>query len=296
MSPHLVAILQTLAVVLASAFVSVLAKLALRSVPAFTFVWLQIAIGGAVLTAFTLAVGRPPWPRLDRRGWLLLVAIGIGNFSLVRVLFLAALARLPATTFSYLVNFVGLVTMAASALLLREVPTRRQGVGAVVALGGLRLFFEVLPAPEARLGVAMLAAGILALALTNVATRHLLAVSGGALSTRSLSTLSLWIGGLPLVLGGLIFDRALPTDPALWAIVALNGVVSIAVGLTVWNHVLRTLRAYEASLLAASGVVFTALFAVPLLGEALGLRQALGIAVVLVGLGLVAHPGRPRPA
>jgi drug/metabolite transporter (DMT)-like permease len=294
-SPRLVAILQTLVVVLATAFVSVLAKLALRSVPAFTFVWLQIAIGGAALTAFTLAVGRPSWPRLDRRGWLLLVAIGIGNFSLVRVLFLAALARLPATTFSYLVNFVGLVTMAASALLLREVPTRRQGVGAVVALAGLRLFFEVLPAPEARLGVAMLAAGILALALTNVATRHLLAVSGGALSTRSLSTLCLWIGGVPLVLGGLVFDREVPTDPSLWGIIALNGVVSIAVGLTVWNHVLRTLRAYEASLLASSGVVFTALFAVPLLGEQLGLRQALGIAVVLVGLGLVAQPARPRP-
>lgn len=72
-----------------------------------------------------------------------------------------------------------------------------------------------------------------------------------------------------------------------WAIVALNGVVGVALTLAVFNRVLRTLRSYEASLLASSGVIYTALFAVPILGEALGLHQLAGIALMLVGLALV---------
>jgi hypothetical protein len=53
---RIIAITQTLTALLASAFVGVLAKLALRDVPPFTFVWLQIAIGGSLLTLDTF-----PW-------------------------------------------------------------------------------------------------------------------------------------------------------------------------------------------------------------------------------------------
>ena len=48
-----IAIAQTLMVILSSALVGVLAKLALRDVPPFTFVWLQIALGGSLLTVYT---------------------------------------------------------------------------------------------------------------------------------------------------------------------------------------------------------------------------------------------------
>ena len=72
-----------------------------------------------------------------------------------------------------------------------------------------------------------------------------------------------------------------------WTIIALAGIFSIAVGLTVFNHVLRTLRSYEASILASAGVIYVALFAVPILGERLALHQVAGIAMMLAGLALV---------
>ena len=53
MNRRIIAMAQTLTVLLASAFVGVLAKLALRDVPPFTFVWLQIAIGESLLTLYT---------------------------------------------------------------------------------------------------------------------------------------------------------------------------------------------------------------------------------------------------
>jgi hypothetical protein len=53
MNRRLIALARTLTVLLVSALVGVLAKLALRDVPSFTFVWLQIAIGGSLLTLYT---------------------------------------------------------------------------------------------------------------------------------------------------------------------------------------------------------------------------------------------------
>lgn len=65
-----------------------------------------------------------------------------------------------------------------------------------------------------------------------------------------------------------------------------------------WNSILWTLRSYEASILAASTVIYTALFAVPILGERLALHQIAGVALMLVGLSLVQvwrGLGRERP-
>ena len=64
------------------------------------------------------------------------------------------LERLPATTHAYLVNFVGLVTMAMSAVALKERPSLLQIVGALVAVLGLRVFFDEVPPPSEMTGVA----------------------------------------------------------------------------------------------------------------------------------------------
>lgn len=293
---RLAAIAQTLAVLAAMALTAVLAKQALGAVPPFTFAWLHVGVGALVLTAWTFGVRREPWPRgLSRETWSTLAWLGVGNFALVRVLFMFSLERLPASTQAYLVNFVGLITMAMSAWLLRERPTWVQVAGAVVALAGLRVFFPDLPPPRERLGVLQLAAGIVVLASTNVAARKLALDAGERLSSTMVSTLALWIGGAPLVLAGLASDwpPRVPTASD-WGVIAANGVVGIAVGLTVWNHVLRTLRSYEASVLGSTSVVWVALFAVPLLGERLLAHQVGGIALMLVGLALVQLRGAGR--
>jgi drug/metabolite transporter (DMT)-like permease len=68
-----------------------------------------------------------------------------------------------------------------------------------------------------------------------------------------------------------------------WGIILLNAIIGVAIVLTVCNYILRTLRSYEASILASSGVIYTAILAVPILGEVLALHQIVGIAMVLVG-------------
>ena len=66
-----------------------------------------------------------------------------------------------------------------------------------------------------------------------------------------------------------------------------SGAIKTALGLTVWNHVLRTLRSYEASILGASTIIWTTLLAMTILGETLSINQWLGMGTMVVGLLLV---------
>jgi drug/metabolite transporter (DMT)-like permease len=289
MNRRLVAIVQTSSMIAAASFAGVLVKLALRDVHPFTFVWLQIAIGGVLLSFHTFVIRRERIPRhLGRNVWLYIVLIGVGNFSIVRLMFMLSLERLPATTNVYLINFVGVVTMLMSIFVLRERPSTYQILGTVVALSGLRVFFEEVPAPTELSGVIFVGIGVLALATTNNVARKLAIVTRNGLSNNMVSTVALWIGGFPIVACGLMLDWPPAVSGSTnWGIVVLSAVVSIAVGHTLWNFILRTLRSYEASLLASSSVIYTALFAIPVLGERLTPHQVIGIVLMFVGLLLV---------
>lgn len=288
MNPRLAAIIQASSVLLASSFGSVLGKMALRDISPFTFVWLQIVIGGSLLTLYTFGIRRERIPNnLSREVWAYIIWLGIGNFAIVRVLFMLALERLPATTHIYLINFVGFITMFMSVFILHEHPSIFQVSGALISFVGLWVFFREVPPPAELVGVIYIAIAIVALASTNNIGRKLALVTHNKLSNSVISTVALWIGGLPVVLAGL--TTAWPPASlgvTTWGIIVLNAVVGITITLTVWNYILRTLRSYEASILASATVIYTALFAIPILGERLGLHQMGGILLMLVGLAL----------
>ena len=192
MNRRIIAMAQTLTVLLASAFVGVLAKLALRDVPPFTFVWLQIAIGGSLLTLYTFQLRGERIPQgLGRQVWVYIILIGVGNFTIVRVLFMLCLDRLPATTHAYLVNFVGVVTMLMSISIVQERSSLCQILGAALAVSGLHVFFREIPPPSELIGAIYVASAVLALAATNNITRKLAVVTRDGLSNNVISTVAL---------------------------------------------------------------------------------------------------------
>lgn len=284
-----IAITQTLLVLILMSFGNVLAKLALSEVSPLTFTWVAVAIGGITMALYTFVIRGERIPAgMDRRAWLYIAAIGICNFVVVRLTFTFSLQRLPATTHNYLVNFVGFVTMAMSIFILKETPSFFQIAGALVAAIGLRIFFDRVPPAEELVGIVLIGIGIIALAYTNNIARKIAMISGSSLSNNIISTLALLIGGSITVALGLAFDRT----PQIvgwnnWFMVVYNGIIGIAFGLTVWNRILRTLRSYEASILGASTVIWTALMAVPILGERLTVNQGIGIGLMITGLALV---------
>ena len=286
---RLTAILQTLTILILMSLGTVLIKLALSDVAPFTFAWMSVAVGMIGLTIYTFGIRKERIPTgLPRNVWLYIATIGLLNFLLARTTFTLSLSLLDATTNTYLVNFVGFVTMGMSIFILKESPTIFQLLGAAVALLGLRVFFLETPPPSELKGVFLILVGILGIAYTNNITRKLAIATHNQLSNNIISTMALLIGGGMLVLVGIVVDWPPKiTGVANIATLLYTGLVMIAFSMTVWNYILRTLRSYEASILGASTVIWTALLAIPILGETLAGNEIGGIILMLVGLSLV---------
>jgi O-acetylserine/cysteine efflux transporter len=289
MNKRLVTILQTLGVCVLFALGVVLMKVGLKSVDPITMAWLPVAIGMLAMTLYTFGIKRQSIPKkLDNKIWLQIVIIGICNFTISRMVKPFALDSMPAATYSYLTQFQGFVTMALSIAILREVPTIWQLLGAVVAFGGLRLFFLQVPSTAEWLGIGLIAVAWLATAYTNNATRKVMLVTNNGIDNNVFSTLLILIGGSVAIIIGLSlgWPPQVP-DLASWGVILYIGLVSIAFNLTAWNYILRTLRSYEASILSASVVIFTALLSLVILDEKLALHQWFGILAMIAGLALV---------
>lgn len=286
---RLIAIAQTTAILVLVSLGTVLTKLALSDVDPFTFAWMSVAIGMTALSIYTFGIRGERIPRgLSREVWLYIFCMGFFNFLVARLTLTLSLGLLEATTNTYLTNFVGFLTMGMSIFILKESPSVYQLLGAVVALIGLRVFFVEIPPPSELFGILLIAIGICGIALTNNLARKLAIVTQNKLSNNVISTCALLIGGSLLMLIGLVLDwppqisGAANIGTLLYA-----GVITIAFCMTVWNYILRTLRSYEASILGASTVIWTALLAVPILGETLSFNEMIGILLMLAGLALV---------
>ena len=286
---RVVAIIQTLIILIFMSLGTVLIKLALSDVAPFTFAWMSVAVGVVGLSIYTFVIRQERIPTgLPRNVWMYIVSIGFFNFLLARATLTISLDLLDATTNTYLVNFVGFVTMGMSIFILKESPTFFQLIGAVVALLGLRVFFLEIPPPSELRGVLLILVAIIGIAYTNNITRKLTIITNNQLSNNIISTVALLIGGGMLVFVGILVDwPPRITGAANYAILSYAGLVMIAFSMTVWNYILRTLRSYEASILGASTVIWTALLAIPILEETLSGNEVAGIILMLVGLALV---------
>ena len=295
------AIAQALGIIILSQWMGVLTKLVLFEIPALRFVWLQLAVAIVCMVAYTFFWKGERWPRGRARSeWAAMLFAGVVNFGACRVAMTLAIERLPMNTFVFVLSFVSVATMALSSVVLRERPGRVQIVGTLLALVGVRVYFSDLPAPAERLGFLLAVLVVLGLAATNNVTRWAMssaADEGGAappLAPAVYSTVAILVGGLPVVLAGLATEGLPDVGSARnLVIIVANGVFGIALTQTVYNGVLRTLRSFEASMIMSSGLAWTALLAIPFLGEWLTPREGAGVVIVMVGVAL--SQWRPEP-
>lgn len=289
MPKRLIAILQASGILVLMSLGTILTKMVLADVPAFTYAWTSIGVGMIIMGVYTFLVKKERIPRqLGKRVWWYIIAIGVCNFTISRLTRPLAIARLPVITNTYVGNFIGFVTMALSIFILKEYPSIFQLLGAGIAVYGITLYFnQPLPGGEL-IGILFILVGILAVAYTNNIARKLALLTKNELSNNIISTAALLIGGAGAVAAGLIFDFP-PKVPDLqsWGIIVYSGLINIALGLTVWNHILRTLRSYEASILGGSSIIWTTLLAMLILGEKPTLFQWLGMGTMVMGLLLV---------
>jgi len=265
-------------------------KIALSMVSPFAYVWMSLLIGMIALAVYTFGIKkeRIPFPLMSRRVWLYILQIGFFNFFTGRMSILS-LNYLSASTNSYINNFIGFITMGMSCVILKEKPTIFQMIGSLIAFAGLRVFFPAGPQGGECLGIALVLISITGIAYTNNIARKLAQETDNKISNTIISTLALLMGGLLMVVTSIIIDGFPPMVNGYfpWIAILFTGISTNAFGMTAWNGILRTLRSYEASVLGASMVIWVSLLAFFILGERITMHQILGIAMQLVGIGLV---------
>jgi drug/metabolite transporter (DMT)-like permease len=284
-SRRLSAILQALLVTFLWSTSWVLIKVGLQGdLPALTFAGVRYVLASIVLAPWVLAHpgSRSVLRRMPGSVWGRLVLYGIILYTLTQGALFLSLSYLPANPVSLILNLTPLLVAAASLATGGERPTPLQGLGVLVAAGGVAAFF--LPVGSDPLPAAGLAALLVCLGSNAVSS-----LMGRAINRRldlpplAVTFVGMAAGSVALLALGVGTQGFGTWKPEHWWIVAWLAVVNTALTFTLWNHTLRTLTAVESSILNGLMLPQIVLLAYLFLGESLTGRQIAGL--VLVGVG-----------
>jgi drug/metabolite transporter (DMT)-like permease len=267
-------------------------KFIITAWPPFTFRLLTGIAGAAFVAAIALMRGERLRPR--RGQWTRLVIASVLNLTSWMVFATASFYWLDGSEAAIIAYTMPVWAAILAWPVLGERPTWRRVAGLALGIGGVavlmagQLLGHSAALLEAKLpGVAC----ILATALM---------FAGGAVFTKrcplqmppfSNVAWQIFIGAMPLVVAAPLFDRWNPAgiDPLGWAAFAYVALVALCVSYLAWFRALALLPASVAAtgtlLVPVIGVASSAL----LLGEPLGARQILALAMTLGGVTLASR-------
>lgn len=270
----------------------VLIKFGLREIPALSFAALRYVLAFLVLAPAVLASRqlRVQLRGLGRMDWLRLGLLGVVFYTLTQGAQFVALALLPAVTLSLILSFSPAAVALLGASFLGERLSLRQWGGVTLFLGGALVYF--LPLSGAFHGVGLAVAVLAMLANSGGALLGRAVNRGGELHPLLVTVVSMGIGSLLLLATGLYVEGVPRLDGSAWVLILWLAIVNTAIAFTIWNHTLRRLTAIESSLINNTMLVQVAVLAWLFLGEPIGARQGLGLALGVLGVVLVQLPGR----
>jgi len=292
-SPHIQAILQALLVTFLWSTSWVLIKIGLQDIPALPFAGLRYTLAFLCLLPFAVRSGQlTSIRRLSGRMWARLVALGLLFYSVTQGAQFVSLFYLPAMTTSLLLSFTTILVALLGIPLLGEWPAVAQWGGAgLYLLGVIVFFFPVsLPAGEV-IGLFVAGAGVLANALSSILGRHV--NRSAELEPLAVTIVSMGIGGVILLVGGVAVQGLPRLMPVHWAMILWLAVVNTAFAFTLWNRTLRTLSAMESSIINNTMLFQIAVLAWLFLDEALTWRQVLGMVLAVLGTLVVQIRNKP---
>lgn len=261
-----------------SAFTS--ARIIVAAAPPLTTLSLRFLISGLLAIGIALALGQT-W-RLTRAQWRATFLFGLCQNALYLGLNFVAMQTVQASLAAIIASTMPLMVALASWLILRErlrplaIAGLLAGVVGVVVIMGARL-----QAGVDLVGVVYCGIGVMALAYATLALRT--ASSGGNL---------LMVVGLQMLVGAVLLGLiGLPTEDLSvtwsWQLVAAFAYTTLVPGLAatvIWFMLVERIGATRAATFHFLNPVFGVAVASVLLGEALGARDVLGVAIVTVGI------------
>jgi drug/metabolite transporter (DMT)-like permease len=273
----------------ASSFVFV--KIGLDYLGPLTIAGLRYFLASLLLLPFVIRRRNTKHPGTLRM-WLRLFLIGISAYAIGNGAMFWGLKYIPATTGSFMMGFSPLFILFAGAVWLKEIPTRLQIMGVVVALAGSVLFFSSGLRVGEPLGLVIVAVGLVGFLFFGILGREV--ARDQKVDTLTLTTIPLAFGG------GLLLLVALPLEglPAFsvtgWSIVLWLAVINTALAYILYNHSLQVLTALEMNVLLNLSPLGTAALAWLLLDERLTIIQIIVMLVAIVGVVLVQRENSTR--
>ena len=256
-----------------------LAKGGLSHFPPLLLMGMRFGIAALILVWFV---------PLPRGHWRSLTLIALISATFQYGLSFSGLAMIDATPAILLVQSEVVFGTVIAAIMLRELPTRRQLVGTGIALVGIVTIVGAPSLSGQMTGVALILTGCLCWALGQVMVRRLGDVMSGFQMTA-------WIGMIAapqmLVASVLIEGDPLPAlaaaPPSAWATVLYLGVVMTAIGYSAWYLLLSKYPVPMVMPLLLLLPISTILGAVTFLGEHPDPHVLLGGAIVVSGVSTV---------
>ncbi len=261
-----------------SAFTS--ARIIVSAAPPLTTLSLRFLISGLLAIGIALALGQT-W-RLTRAQWRATMLFGICQNALYLGLNFVAMQTVQASLAAIIASTMPLVVALGGWIVLREKLRPLAIVGLFAGIAGVAMIMGArLQAGVDLLGVLYCGIGVLALAFATMALRT--ASSGGNL---------LMVIGLQMLVGAAALAViGLPTETLSvtwsWQLIAAFAYTTLVPGLAatwVWFLLVERIGAVRAATFHFLNPVFGVAIAALLLGEALGGRDVLGVAIVTAGI------------
>ena len=272
------ALLEALLISMVWALTFIIVKMILSDLGPLTIGGLRYFLGFAFILPF---LRRRNFSLTRTQLWRMSI-LGVSAYTLGNGALFWALRFLPATTGSFLMSMITITVVLGGIIWLREIPGRLQGIGIVIALTGMALFFSPGLKPGETLGLALFGLAVIGFTMFNLLSR--VAAIDREVDTLTLTAIPLAIGG------GLLLAIAIPLEgiphatPRTWGLVLFLASVNTALAYVLFNHALRSLQAFEMNVLLNLSPIWTALLGWWLLNEKLVNVQWIGIFVVMVGI------------
>lgn len=284
---HLTAVFQALFVTFLWSTSWVLIKIGLADIPPLTFAGLRYSLAFISLVPFFLRTEHSDSIRgLSRREWLKLAVLGLLFYAITQGAQFLGLSLLPAVTVSLLLNFTSIFVTLMGVAFLAEMPTWRQWLGMGLSVLGGALYFYPPVIPEGQvIGLFAVTVGVMANAASAVLGRQI--NQTGAIHPLTVTLVSMGIGSVALVTGGVMIQGLPRLSLFSWGIIFWLAIVNTAFAFTLYNHTLRTLSAMQSSIINNTMLIQIAILAWIFLGENLNWQELLGMLAVALGTLLV---------
>jgi O-acetylserine/cysteine efflux transporter len=224
--------------------------------------------------------------------WLIVFAIGVFMYSAQGV-HLTALSLISASDSGLVVMTTMPVAVAVLAFVIeKHPPTRVQLIGLGIILIGIYLYFphNIMGARLAGvlLNVLSSSLGAIAIVLTHIAVNRL------EMTSLDLTAFSMTAGSTILLIVALAHDHFFIPGVGQMLWIAFLAIFNTSIGFALFNHTLKTLGAFEVTVLQDSMIIQIGILSAIFLGETITSDMALGMFIVICGIVLVQYfaPGR----